>query len=95
MLKSGQVHGASLSLAISGAFAQKLRHCLLHVAPLGDGVAVGAMVAGYPVVVPQGQAGSHGHGLLTDVGMGGAHNLPPLHHLNYPFFEVADAQHSP
>ena len=91
----GQVHGAAFSFAKSSAFAQKLRHRLFHVAPFGDGVAVGAVVAGDPVVVPQGQAGPHGHSFLADVGMGGAHNLPALHHLNHPFFEVADAHHSP
>ena len=91
----GQVHRAALALADAGLLAQQLGHCGPDVAALGDGVSVRAVVAGHPVVVAQGHAGTHGHRLLPDVGVGRANDLAALHQADYRFLEVPDAKHSP
>ena len=87
----GQVHRAALALADAGLLAQQLGHGRPDVAALGDGMPVGAVVAGHPVVVAQGHAGAHGHRFLADVRVGRADDFAALHQVDNRFLEMPDA----
>ena len=90
-----QVHGAALALADASLLAQQLRHSGLDVPALGDGVAMGAVITGHPVVVAQGHAGTDGDRFLADIGMGRADDFAAFHQIDHCFFEVSNPKHAP
>jgi hypothetical protein len=51
---------------------------MTHLPPLGDRMAVRAVVASHIVILSQSETGPHGDGFLTDVGMGSSDNLSPF-----------------
>ena len=63
----GDVHRATLAVAVPGRFAEQLGEHQPHVATLGDAVTVAAVSAGDRVVGPEVGADADGHRLLASV----------------------------
>jgi hypothetical protein len=84
-----------LAFTQAGAFAEELRHGLLHLATLGDRMAVRAVVAGHIVVIPQGKASSDRNRFLADVGVGSPYDLTPFDQPDDLLLKAADEQHAP
>ena len=64
------VHGAALAFAVAGVAAEELRHHQLHVAALGDDVAVATVGTRDVVIIPQALAHRRSDRFLTQIQVG-------------------------
>ena len=94
-VKVCKVHRATLALAVAGCLAEKLCHSAPHIPALGYGMPMRTVVASDIIVVPQGGAGSHGNGFLTNVAVRHPHKLAALDKLLDILLELADQHHPP
>src|SRR5215213_3444200 len=89
----GDVHRAALAVAEPVTLAVDLGHHAVHVAALGDGVAVAAVGGGDVVVGPEVRADAGGDGLLARVQVDEAGDLPGGELLVETLLELPDRPH--
>ena len=88
------MHGAAIALAVATLLAEQLGERLVHVASLGDRVAVRAVVAGDVIGISQRCAGAHCDRFLANIGVGRSLKLSGRMDLNNRLFEKTDSPHS-